>query len=89
MEVKYHPLVLRVDLASLDKVVKEKIRTSIERKLMINPLLYGIPLRNSLRNLRRLRVGDYRIVFLLKEGEVFILAIGHRKDIYKKAGKRN
>ena len=88
MEIKYHPSVIQKDIPKLDKTVKERIKTSIERKLGVDPVLYGIPLRNELRKLRKVRVGDYRILFLLSDSIVFILAIGHRKDIYKSAYKR-
>lgn len=89
MEIKYHPLVFKIDIPKLDKIVKERIKISIERKLAVAPLLYGIPLRNELRNLRKVRVGDYRILFLIEHAQVFIIAIGHRKEIYKLAKKRN
>lgn len=35
------------------------------------------------KNIYRVRVGDYRIVFRKIPGEIFIVLIGHRKDIYK------
>ncbi|KKW02019.1 MAG: hypothetical protein UY36_C0012G0002 [Parcubacteria group bacterium GW2011_GWA1_49_11] len=88
VEIKYHPLVFRVDIPKLDKAVRERIKISIEKKLAIAPLLYGIPLRNELRPLRKVRIGDYRILFLLEDMEVFIIAIGNRKEIYKLTKKR-
>ena len=88
MEIKYHPLVFSLDIPKLDKTAKERVKISIEKKLAVAPLLYGIPLRNDLRALRKIRVGDYRILFLLEHKEVFIVAIGHRKDIYRLTKKR-
>lgn len=32
----------------------------------------------------RLRVGDYRIIFLIEDQSINILKIGHRKNIYNK-----
>ncbi len=31
----------------------------------------------------RFRIGDYRLIFDFKDNIIFILRIGHRKDIYK------
>ena len=44
----------------------------------------GKPLRYSFKGHRRLRVGDYRIIFRvnLTQRIVTIVAIKHRKDIY-------
>jgi mRNA interferase RelE/StbE len=35
--------------------------------------------------LRRLRVGDYRVIYEVIEGELIILVIrvGHRKEVYR------
>ena len=32
----------------------------------------------------RLRVGDYRVIFMIEKDNIFILKVGHRKNIYKK-----
>ncbi len=41
-------------------------------------------------NIYRMRVGDYRVIFLLEEGnnEIMILAIRHRKDVYEALKRR-
>jgi len=31
----------------------------------------------------RLRVGDYRVIFVETDAEIEIFAIGHRKDVYR------
>jgi mRNA interferase RelE/StbE len=31
----------------------------------------------------RIRSGDYRVLYIVREFEVIILDIGHRKDVYK------
>nr|WP_236829021.1 type II toxin-antitoxin system RelE/ParE family toxin [Bartonella schoenbuchensis] len=45
----------------------------------------GKPLRGPLSGLWRYRVGDYRILCDLHDKEllVLVLAVGHRKNIYK------
>jgi hypothetical protein len=45
-------------------------------------------LRFSLKGLRSLRVGDYRVVFRIQKNEVFIVLIAHRSFVYKEADKR-
>jgi mRNA interferase RelE/StbE len=37
----------------------------------------------GLKNIYRVRVGDYRIVFRKTKEEIFIVLIGHRKEIYQ------
>lgn len=85
--IRYDSRVL-LDLKRIDASVKEKIRNSIESKLATEPEIFGKPLRRSLAGFRVLRVGDYRVVFLLKGGVVLILIIGNREYIYKEAQKR-
>ena len=31
----------------------------------------------------RIRVGDYRIVFDVRESTIVVMAVGHRRDVYK------
>ena len=40
------------------------------------------PLHNKLKGLYKLRVGDYRVVYEIKDSELSIKFIGHRRDIY-------
>jgi len=37
----------------------------------------------GLKNIYRVRVGDYRIVFRRTKEEIFIVLIGHQKEIYQ------
>ncbi|MFP3998637.1 MAG: glycoside hydrolase 100 family protein [Desulfobacterales bacterium] len=48
----------------------------------IAPLIfeYGEPLRKTLKNYRKLRVGDYRIVFRVEGNEIFVPGICHRRE---------
>lgn len=75
---------VRKDLVSISKAEKQKIKLAIERKLGANPIEFGKPLRYSLKGLRRLRVGDYRIIFQIDSSatSVLILKIGHRSEVY-------
>ena len=83
-QVSYHELVVREDLPKLDGRIKKRIRHAIETRLMLEPELYGAPLRRSLAGYRKLRVGDYRIVFKIMSTKVRILIIEHRSVAYEK-----
>ena len=84
----YHPLVVRDDIPELDFTIRVRIKQSIEQKLTIQPEIFGVPLRRSLKGHRKLRVGDYRVVFRIEGMKVLILAIKHRSVIYKIVQKR-
>jgi mRNA interferase RelE/StbE len=87
-KITYHPKVFKIDIPKLDKSTKQRVKKSIELKLMINPEIYSSPLRNTLSGKRKLRVGDYRVIFSIKEKTIKILIIRHRKDVYKTAVDR-
>lgn len=84
-QIIYSESVIKNDIAVLDSSIKKRIKTAIESKLMRDPITFGKPLRYSLSNQRSLRVGDYRVLYLLEHGKhiVSITAIGHRRDIYE------
>ena len=48
-----------------------------------NPLRFAEKLRDRRFGEYRFRVGDYRLLFDVKEKKITILKVGHRKDIYK------
>ena len=55
---------------------------------MINPIKYGFYLRGTLSGYRKLRVGDWRIIYRIVDKEIRIIAIGNRKEVYKFANIR-
>jgi len=56
---------------------------------MVNPIKYGFYLRGSLKGYRKLRVGDWRVIYrVVDDKEIRIIAIGNRKDVYKFANIR-
>jgi len=84
----YHPDVKNIDLPKINRNVRLRIKKAIEERLMTEPAKYGKPLRKSLRGYWKLRVGDYRIVYRIKNKNVFIFGIIHRKEIYKDIDNR-
>lgn len=86
--IAYHHLVISGDVPKLSSVWKDKVRRAIEEKLATRPEVYGKPLRRSLKGYRKLRVGDYRIIYLIEQSTVKIFVIQHRSVVYQSVGKR-
>jgi len=84
----YHPDISKNDLPKIPRNIREIIRRAIEERLAKGPFSYGEPLRQSLKGHRKLRVGDYRIIYRVEKSEIIILKIGHRKEVYLKVFSR-
>lgn len=79
--ISYSPLALK-QLERIDRVWAGRIREKI-RQYTDDP---G-SLANQIKALKgskglRLRVGDYRIIFTADAKIMFIVKVGHRRDIY-------
>ncbi|OGG30673.1 hypothetical protein A3A63_00635 [Candidatus Gottesmanbacteria bacterium RIFCSPLOWO2_01_FULL_46_9] len=48
-----------------------------------NPLSFAKRLTDLSVGQYRFRIGDYRVIFCVKEETIIVLAIGHRSEIYK------
>jgi mRNA interferase RelE/StbE len=83
--VEYLESVVNDDIPDLSTSAKQLIQKAIEERLMVDPIGFGKPLRYSLKGHRRLRVSDYRVVYRIESlnHTVIIIAIKHRKDVYK------
>ncbi len=82
--VTYSQSVVWEDISKIPKSHKAEIKKAIEKKLMVNPVAFGKPLQYSLAGNRRLRVGDYRVIFRVdaEKNLVIITKIGNRRDVY-------
>ena len=65
-----------------------QIRKRILKKLKFyssqkNPLKFAEKLRERRFGEYRFRIGDYRILFDVKNRKIIILKVGHRKEIYR------
>ncbi len=80
--LRYHPRVLSHDVPRIPSAMRERVGRGIDAKLRSDPAAYGVPLRGTLLGYRKLRVGDYRVVFEIVGDTVRILAVAHRKDVY-------
>ena len=86
--ITYHEDVAREDIPKIANTWRIKIRESVENKLVVEPEVFGKPLRRSLKGYRALRVGDYRVIFRIEKMIVKIFVIQHRSVVYKNIEKR-
>lgn len=57
----------------------KRIEDDLPKKADNVPVLKG-----DFTGLRKFRIGDYRVIFAIRDEEIIILRIGHRKDVYQK-----
>jgi len=70
------------DLARVGKPEARRLLDKIEKDLSTHPDRYPT-LQGPLAGLRKMRVGDYRVIYAILDKDVLILRIGNRRDIYK------
>ena len=92
MEVEYsvqlHKKVVADDLPAITKNWKKKIKNAIDKNLVTDPVTISYPLKQNLKGCRKLRVSDYRVIFVIKDKTIYIVAILHRSKVYKLVEKR-
>jgi mRNA-degrading endonuclease RelE of RelBE toxin-antitoxin system len=84
----YHTEVASRDITRLDPAIRKRIRSAVEHKLQDHPEAHAEPLAHTTQRLWSLRVGDWRLISALRENEMWILKIGHRRDAYGDAESR-
>ncbi|WP_183362516.1 type II toxin-antitoxin system RelE family toxin [Geomonas limicola] len=58
-------------------------RAALATRLATEPDLYEKPLRGTLAGFWKLRVGNWQVVYQIRENEVIIYTIKHRSTIYE------
>jgi mRNA interferase RelE/StbE len=71
------------DLKKLEKREAKRILDQIEQSLSRHPESFP-ELKGKFAGLRKMRLGDYRVIFAILGTESLVLRIGHRKEVYKK-----
>ncbi len=84
-EVEYLESVVKEDIPDLPKTMRSRIKTAIETRLSVDPIGLGKPLRYSFVGHRRIRIGNYRIVYRvnMEKHSILIVLIKHRKNVYE------
>lgn len=82
-KVEISPAAAR-QLRKLDGVVRRRVVTAIDR-LAAEPRPAGVKALAGHPGLLRLRIGDYRIVYTVHDGQlvVVVIAAAHRRAIYR------
>ena len=72
------------EVSRIAKPDRARIVAAIDR-LAETPHL-GAALKGDLRGLRRLRVGDYRVVYEVRDGELIVLVVrvAQRREAYRR-----
>lgn len=83
-EISYLEVVVKKHIPALPTTMKVLIKNAIEERLALEPIALGKPLQYTLKGYRRLRVGDYRIVYRINPNaqSLIVVAIMHRKSVY-------
>ena len=75
------------EFKKLDRYTQKMVKAWIEKNLVScnDPRLHGKGLTANRSGQWRYRIGDYRLICLIEDNRLIILAlsIGHRSDIYK------
>lgn len=75
----------REQLDSLPADIVRRIAKKVETYLVLNPRQLGTALLGAYSNLHRYRIGDYRVIYEIKDEEItiYIVRVGDRKDVYE------
>lgn len=76
---------VKKDLKKLGNAEVVRIVKKVETHLVKDPLSLGKSLTGNFSGLYRYRIGDYRVLYALKQDELIIIVLhaGHRKDVYE------
>jgi mRNA interferase RelE/StbE len=70
------------DIKNLSKIEAKRILDLIEKELIKKPESNPV-LKGQFAGLRKYRIGDYRVIYVLLGLDILILRIGNRKDVYR------
>ncbi len=85
-------LVYRIEFAraakrqfdKLPRDVQERLRPHVDG-LATDPRPHGYKKLTGETDLYRIRIGDYRLIYQIREGQLLVLVVkvGHRRDVYR------
>lgn len=73
------------DWQNLNNSIQRQLRKKLSFYIKSGkPLKFADKIKDKSLGDYRFRIGDYRIIFDTRRKTIFVLKVGHRKDIYKK-----
>jgi mRNA interferase RelE/StbE len=83
-QIEYLDTVVAEDIPALPKTIRDRVKRALETRLTMDPVGLGKPLQYSFKGHRRIRVGDYRIIYRVDNDKkmVTVVLIKHRKHVY-------
>jgi mRNA interferase RelE/StbE len=69
-------------LFALDRSVAKQIREKLQALSRAEDHQH-LALRGRLAGRYKLRVGDYRLIYVIRDGTLFFLELGHRSSVYE------
>ena len=71
------------DLRKLDRPIRKRILNRLYWFASHFEEIIPEPLSGDFTSTYKFRVGDWRIIYRLRNNRILILAVGHRREIYK------
>jgi mRNA interferase RelE/StbE len=71
------------DLKKIGKNQASLVLDQIEKDLIEHPESFPT-LKGQFAGLRKYRIDDYRVIYVIMDEDILTLRIGHRRDVYKK-----
>lgn len=72
------------DVGRLDSVIQRRLSKKLAQVITFSDVTAVAKiLTGNLQGVYRIRVGDYRILFVLNGEDINILRVQHRKDVYR------
>ena len=87
-KIIYHHKVVHDDIPRLELASRLRIQQSIKHKLSDVERAFDLPLHGKLKGLYKLKVGEYRVVYTRTKGQVFVILIAHRREVYEIVKRR-
>ena len=70
------------DWENLDKETQNRIAAKL-KEYAKDPFKHARKLTHPKIGTYRFRIGDYRVIFDIDDGNIVVLRVGHRKEIYR------
>lgn len=90
-KIEYDSRVLK-DMKKLSRPARQQILSYFDERIApsSDPRAFGKPLESSFSGLWRYRIGDYRAICRIEDGQmiVLVLRVAHRSKVYKKPFKK-